>query len=97
MRTPLIHIALLASIGVGTLLGPAFPAVAASSAALTIAQFEAQGFEVRTNRIGSAPIDECTVTSIGKAREQRRLERFGDDFVEVVFKRTITLTLDCSR
>jgi hypothetical protein len=80
------------------LVAPAAPALAASSSAeLTIAQLEAQGFEVKTSRIGSAPLDECEVSSIGKGREQKRFQRFGDDLVEVVVERTIAVTLDCSR
>jgi hypothetical protein len=93
--------ALLASAGAaacaGVLLGSAAPAAAASAAELTIAQLEAQGFDVKTSRIGSAPLDECEVQSVGTAREQRRLQRFGDELIEVVVKRTITVNLDCSR
>jgi hypothetical protein len=76
---------------------PAGPAAAASSAELTIAQLEAQGFDVKVSRIGSAPLDECEVTNIGKAREQKQLRRFGDDLVEVVVRRSISVSLDCSR
>ncbi|MDT5079539.1 MAG: hypothetical protein QOJ80_4176 [Mycobacterium sp.] len=75
------------------------PAAAASSAELTIAQLEAQGFDVKISRIGSAPLDECEMSSIGKAREQKQLRRFGDDFIEVVVRRSISISvsLDCSR
>jgi uncharacterized protein YkuJ len=37
------------------------------------------------------------VTDVRNPREQKRFERRGDDFVEVVFRRTITVSLDCSR
>jgi hypothetical protein len=39
------------------------------------------------------------VSSIGKAREQKQLRRFGDDFIEVVVRRSISISvsLDCSR
>jgi hypothetical protein len=80
---------------VGVLLAPAVPAFAAAD--LDIAQLEAQGFDVKVNRIGSAPLDECEVTDVRNPREQKRFERFGDHLVEVVFKRTITVTVDCSR
>ena len=79
------------------LLAPASPATAASSAELTIAQLEAQGFDVKVNRLGSAPLSECDVTDVRNGREQKRLQRIGDDFVEVVVRRTIAVTLDCSR
>lgn len=97
MKTTIITALATGAAAAAALLGPATPALAASSAELTIAQLEAQGFEVKTSRIGSAPIDECEVSSIGKGREQKRLERFGDDLIEVVVKRTIAVTLDCSR
>ena len=90
--------ALLASAAAaGLAFTPAGPAAAASSAELTIAQLEAQGFDVKINRIGSAPLDECEVSSVGKAREQKQLRRFGDDFIEVVVRRSISVSLDCSR
>lgn len=73
------------------------PVAAASSAELTIAQLEAQGFDVKISRIGSAPLDECEVASVGKAPEQKQLRRFGDDFIEVVVRRSISVSLDCSR
>ena len=80
---------------VGVLLAPAVPAFAAAD--LDIAQLEAQGFDVKINRIGSAPLDECEVTDIRNPREQKRFERIGDDLIEVVFKRTISVSVDCSR
>jgi hypothetical protein len=55
------------------------------------------GLRVKINRIGSAPLDECEVASVGKAREQKQLRRFGDDFIEVVVRRSISVSLDCSR
>jgi hypothetical protein len=80
---------------IGALLAPAAPAFAAAD--LDIAQLEAQGFDVKVNRIGSAPLDECEVTDIRNPREQKRFQRIGDDLIEVVFKRTISVTVDCSR
>jgi hypothetical protein len=92
------HAALLAfAAAAGLAFTPAGPAGAASSAELTIAQLQAQGFDVTISRIGSAPLDECEVSSVGKAREQKQLRRFGDDFIEVVVRRSISVSLDCSR
>jgi hypothetical protein len=87
---------LASAVAAGLAFAPAGPA-AASSAELTIAQLEAQGFDVKINRIGSAPLNECEVSSVGKAREQKQLRRFGDDFIEVVVRRSISVSLDCSR
>lgn len=85
-----------AAVAVGLLALPAAPANA-ESANVTIGLLEAQGFDVKVNRIGSAPLDECVVTDVSNPREQRRFERFGDERVEVVFRRTISVSLDCSR
>jgi hypothetical protein len=79
---------------------PAIPA-SAESAATTIGQLEAQGFDVRVDRIGSSPLDQCIVTDIRNPKEQTELRRVngpGDhDVVPVVVRRTITVSLDCSR
>jgi hypothetical protein len=69
---------------------------------VTIGQLEAQGFDVRVDRIGSAPIKQCEVTDVRNPQEQTKLVRVGgrgdrDRFVEVVVNRTITVSLDCSR
>jgi hypothetical protein len=86
----------VAAAAIGVLVLPAIPANA-ESANTTIGLLEAQGFDVKVNRIGSAPLDECVVTDVRNPREQKRFERRGDDFIEVVFRRTITVSLDCSR
>jgi hypothetical protein len=85
-----------AAAAIGLLVLPAAPANA-ESANVTIGLLEAQGFDVKVNRLGSAPLDECVVTDVRNPREQKRFERRGDDLIEVVFKRTITVSLDCSR
>ena len=64
---------------------------------MTIATLEAQGFDVKLSRFGSAPLDQCVVTDIRNLREQTRLVRRGDDLVRVVVTRTISVTADCSR
>ena len=91
------------------LIGTAFAAAAlslatpahAESAAITIGQLEAQGFDVKLDRVGSAPLNQCVVTDVRNPRERTELVRVGGrgdrDFVPVVVKRTITVSLDCSR
>ncbi|ABK71389.1 hypothetical protein [Mycolicibacterium smegmatis] len=74
----------------------------AESAALTIGQLEAQGFDVRVDRVGSAPLEQCVVTGIRNPRERTRIVRFDgprgrDRLVPVVVQRSITVSLDCSR
>ena len=48
---------------VGMLVAPAIPAHA-DSPVVTIGQLEAQGFDVNVDRVGSAPLDQCVVTSV---------------------------------
>lgn len=89
----------------GTLLATAGTAHA-DSPVVTIGQLEAEGFQVNIDRVGSAPLDQCTVTSVRNPQTQTRLirvERFGKngtkdfDLVPIVVRRTITVSLDCSR
>lgn len=80
----------------------AAPAGAAESAVVTIGSLEAQGFDVKLDRVGSAPLNQCVVTDVRNPRERTELVRTiggsGDrDFVPVVVKRTVTVSLDCSR
>ena len=73
----------------------------AESAAITIGQLEAQGFDVKLDRVGSAPLNQCEVIDVRNPRERTELVRVGGrgdrDLVPVVVKRTITVSLDCSR
>ena len=73
----------------------------AESALITIGQLEAQGFNVKLDRVGSAPLNQCEVTNVRNPRERTELVRVGGrgdrDFIPVVVERTITVSLDCSR
>jgi len=73
----------------------------AESALLTIGQLEAQGFNVKIDRVGSAPLNQCEVTDVRNPRERTELVRVGGrhgrDLIPVVVERTITVSLDCSR
>jgi hypothetical protein len=73
----------------------------AESAAITIGQLEAQGFDVKIDRLGSAPLNQCEVIGVRNPRERTELVRVGDrgdrDFIPVVVDRTVTVSLDCSR
>jgi hypothetical protein len=75
---------------------------AAESAVVTIGQLEAQGFDVKIDRVGSAPLSECVLTSVRNPQnhtELVRVNRRGDDvdFIPVIVRRTITVSLNCSR
>jgi hypothetical protein len=97
MRTILLIQAGIAAAACGLILAPAAISSAQESAQLTIANLEAQGFDVKINRIGSAPLSQCVVTDIRNARNRTELVRRGDDLIEVVAERNITVTADCSR
>lgn len=97
MRATLLMMAGTAAMACGLMIGPAAVASAAESAQLTIATLEAQGFDVRVNKIGSASLDKCVITDIRNPRERTELVRRGDDLIQVVAQRSITVTADCSR
>jgi hypothetical protein len=102
MRAALLTLSVLAAVSCGLILAPAGLASPGSdSAIVAIGQLEAQGYDVRIDRIGSAPLSECQVTSVRNPQEQTRLVRVDghrdrDRFIEVVVNRTITVSLDCA-
>jgi hypothetical protein len=101
MRATLLTLIALAAAACGLLLAPAGIA-SAESADLTIATLEAQGFDVKVNRIGSAPLNQCIVTDIRNPRERTELRPViggggNRNFVPVVVDRNITVTVNCSR
>jgi hypothetical protein len=101
MRATLLILVGLAAVACGAILAPAGFA-SAESATVTIGQLEAQGFDVKVDRFGSAQLSECEVTDVRNPREQTELVRVngrgGDRYlVPVVVRRTISVTLDCSR
>jgi hypothetical protein len=100
MRATLLILAGIAAAACGAIAAPAAIASAQESAELTIAQLEAQGFDVKINRIGSAPLDQCIVTDVRNPRERTEFVPVlgGDNgVVETVVDRNITVTVNCSR
>jgi len=101
-RRYLLALAAAAAAGtLGMLLSPAGPA-SAESAIVTIGELEAQGFDVRIDRLGTAPLDRCAVTSVRNPRNQKQFVeidrgRGRDILVPVVVNRTITVSLNCAR
>lgn len=102
MRTALLTLVALAAVAVTILLAPAgFASAQSNSAIVTIGQLQAEGFDVNIDRIGSAPLSECVVTSVRNPQEQTQLIRVNrrsgrDQFIQVVVNRSITVSLDCS-
>jgi hypothetical protein len=102
MRATLLTLVAIAAAAVGILfIPPGMASAGSSSAVATIGLLEAQGYEVNVDRVGSAPLSDCSVTSVRNPQEQTRLVRVNrrnghDDFIEVVVNRSITVSLDCS-
>jgi hypothetical protein len=93
----------------GVLAVPAGLASAEETALDTINRYQDQGYTVNIDRVGSAPLDQCTVTSVRNPQEVTRVVRddghyrwweSDDDrrrgYVEVV-SRSISVSLNCSR
>ena len=68
-----------------------------------IEQLELAGYTVNIDRVGSAPIQDCTVIGV---RNPRQITvpavvvdggGHGDDVVDVVVRQSISLSLDCAR
>jgi hypothetical protein len=100
MRTALSIQLALAAAAIGVLALPAIPAKA-ESAIVTIGQLEVQGFDVKVDRIGSAPLNECEVTNVRNPQERTELVRVNgrggrDRVIPVVVSRTVTVSLDCT-
>ena len=87
---------------------PPAQASAEQTALETIGMLEAQGYTVNVDRIGSAPLEQCTVTGIRNPQQVTRWVSVEDDgwgkhgnddteLVEVVVSQSISVSLDCNR
>lgn len=106
-----IALTLAASVAaaIGVLAAPAGLALADKSAAQTISQLQSEGYTVNIDRVGSAPLDNCVVTSVRNPQELTQWvpavgalgggSRNGDRtvLVQVVTSKTISVSLNCSR
>ena len=69
----------------------------------TIGELEAAGYDVNVDRVGSAPYEQCIVTSVRNPQDITRTIRVDNgrgkdrdhDFVTVIVRRTITVSLNC--
>ncbi len=81
------------------------PQASAEQTALeTIGMLEAQGYTVNVDRIGSAPLEQCTVTGIRNPQQVTQWvsvedgdHHGGTDLVEIVVSQSISVSLDCNR
>ena len=99
MRAILLTLIGLAALACGLILAPS--AFAAESAIVTIGSLQAQGFDVKIDRVGSAPLSECVVTSVRNPRNRTEFvpvigDRGRGGVVPVIVDRTVTVSLDCS-
>ncbi|MGE2833917.1 hypothetical protein [Mycobacterium sp. SMC-4] len=92
------------ALSVGALLAFAAPSMAApsggDSSSTTINQLRAQGFDVRISRVGSAPMEQCSVQGVHSHPVPRQPFVINDDDDINVFRVTqppkVTVMLDCS-
>jgi hypothetical protein len=101
MRAILLTLIGLAAAACGLILAPAGLASAAESAVVTIGQLQAQGFDVKIDRVGSAPLSQCVVTNVRNPRDRTEFvpvlgDRDRGGVVPVIVDRTVTVSLDCS-
>ena len=96
-------------VAAGMVLAPTMTAAAdpiqPGGAYATIGQLEASGYDVNIDRVGSAPLDQCIVTSVRNPQDITRTIRVDNgrdkngrrdfDYVEVIVRRTITVSLNC--
>src|SRR3984893_3670741 len=65
----------------------------------TIGQLEREGYNVIVDRLGSAPLNQCFVTSVRNPQTQTRTFWVGQgkdrELVTVVVSRPITVSLNC--
>lgn len=109
MRPTSSAVPVLLSVG-AVLIAPAVPAQA-ETALETIAGLEAAGYTVNIDRVGTAPLEECVVTSVRNPQTVTELARvehrdghvgFSDDgdgrgrLVPVVVSRSISVSLNCA-
>jgi hypothetical protein len=100
MRAILLTLIGLAAAACGLILAPAGLA-SAESAIATIGSLQAQGFDVKIDRVGSAPLSECVVTNVRNPRNRTEFvpvlgDRDRGGVVPVIVDRTVTVSLDCS-
>lgn len=78
--------------------------VAPGNAYATIGQLESAGYDVHIDRVGSAPIEQCIVTSVRNPQDITRTIPVDNgrgkdrdrEFVTIVVRRTITVSLNCA-
>ncbi len=103
---PAVVLAAIATAMCGAIAAPAGIALAEESPQEVISRLDAEGYNVNVDRVGSAAIEDCVVTSVRNPQTVTQMirvnngrDKHGDidwDWVEVVVSRSISVSLDCS-
>jgi len=101
--TPLIAIGLAAA-AAAILPAPLIATGAAdtTTAADTIKYWQDQGYDVNIDRVGSAPLNKCTVTdvrnplTVAYLNHEQHAAKHAGELVPVVVSKTIKVSLDCT-
>ena len=105
MRTKWRIAAVVASV-CGAIAAPAGLASAEESPGQLISRLQGEGYTVNIDRVGTAPLDQCTVTNVRNPQQFTQWlpytgpgrGRNGDRvLVQVVTSQSISVTLNCSR
>ena len=103
MRTKVMLAALVAGV-CGAIAAPAGLASAEETAQQVISRLQSEGYTVNVDRVGTAPLDQCVVTSVRNPQQVTQWVPYsgpGKDgdrvLVQVVTSQSISVTLNCSR
>ena len=102
MRTTLIVAIVAAGVGGAIALAGVAAADEQQSAAEVIEKLQSEGYTVRIDKIGTAPLEECVVTSVRNPQQFTQLMPLlggNQDGVlfPVVISQPVSVSLDCSR
>lgn len=109
MRTKHLTIKMLVGVAAATALSAVVPSppAAAETAQETINRLQAAGYTVTIDKIGTAPISQCAVTSVRNPQTTSQLTPFvgpglvrggsrGSVLLPQVTSQTVSVSLDCS-
>jgi hypothetical protein len=70
-----------------------------SSVDATVSQLKAQGYQVIVNRVGTAPLDQCTVNAVRPGQTYSRTDSgvpgAGNDVITTVTNKTVYVDVRC--
>ncbi len=97
-------LAAVSAAAVAVIGAPASMASAEETAQETISRLQSEGYTVTIDKIGTAPLDQCTVTSVRNPQQVAQLVPYvgpvlGGDrlLVPAITSRTVSVSLNCSR